>query len=78
LRNILWHGFLSEKEFDSYYTSFLFVLMNSLAALFKQLLGTDNALTKRSLIKLDTLSAELYDYGRGATVVNIKGAKAVL
>ena len=73
LRNVLWHGFLSEKEFDAHYTSFVFVLMSSLALIFKQFLGSAGTLPKRPLIQLNAINPELYDYGRGATVVNIDG-----
>ena len=52
--------------------------MASLGVLFKQLLGPDKALIKRPLIKLNTINTELYDYGRGATVVNIEGMSIYL
>jgi hypothetical protein len=67
LRNIIWHGFISENEFEDFYTTFLFLLMISLAAKIKSIIPYQH-IRKRKLICLDKCPKEYYDFGLGSLV----------
>jgi hypothetical protein len=67
LRNIIWHGFISEDEFQDFYTTFLFLLMVSLAAKINSTILYQH-IRKRKLICLDQFPKEHYDFGLGSLI----------
>lgn len=66
LRNIVWHGFISDNEFEDFYTTFFFLVMITLAAQVNIVINQQ--LKKRNFVRLDNYPIEYYDFGMGPLV----------